>query len=267
MDRKEIGKLVMTKELVIKWTVLMIPTLIVLLIIMGSLFIILTGRNGFGIVYNSSDSYLEKILLFSVLGISTVIFHELIHGIFMSKYGGKPRYGISIAHWILPVAYATTDSTFRRNQYITIALAPLLLISFVCIVFIATFPDYAEWMIIPLTFNSMGAVGDLWMISLLLRMPEHVLVQDNIAELTFYGKPSDHQMNISSHGLILNFAKGFTAGFVIIILFILVYSLYQSEKTGEGLSLSFHFSPLFPVSILMGLVYSIIESAHKPKKE
>ncbi len=161
MEFKEIGKLIISKELAIKWTVLMIPTLIVLVILMGSLFIIFTGRDEFGAIHNVSDSYVENILQFSILGISTVIFHELIHGAFMSKYGGKPRYGMSIIHWILPVAYATTDATFRRNQYITIALAPLLVISFVCIVFMAAFPDYAHWMIIPLAFNSMGAVGDL----------------------------------------------------------------------------------------------------------
>jgi len=32
----------------------------------------------------------------------------------MSIYGGKPRYGAGIAHYILPYLYATTKTVFLR---------------------------------------------------------------------------------------------------------------------------------------------------------
>ncbi len=255
-DYKEIGKLVMTKELAIKWTALMIPTLIVFISLTGLLFSVFTGKNEFGVMYNASHNYVQNILQFSFLAVSTIIFHELIHGAFMSKYGGKPRYGMGIAHWIVPFAYATTDATFRRNQYITIAISPLFVITFAGIAFMAALPDFSQWIAIPLAFNSAGAVGDLWMTFLLLRMPEHVLVKDNITGITFYGKLSDDQLDISSGGLILNFVKGFAVGFTI---FILLNSIYQSEITGFfGLSLSFP-PLLLPVSVVAGLIYTVIK--------
>ncbi|VVB96509.1 Putative zincin peptidase [uncultured archaeon] len=263
-DYKEIGKLVMTKELAIKWTALMIPTLIVFISLTGLLFAVFTGKNEFGVTYNASHNYVQNILQLSFLAISTIIFHEFIHGAFMSKYGGKPRYGMGIAHWIVPFAYATTDATFRRNQYIAIAISPLFVITFAGIFFIAASPDFNHWMVIPLAFNSAGAVGDLWMTFLLLRMPEHVLVKDNITGLTFYGKPSDEQPDISSGGLILDFVKGFTIGLTISIL---LNSIYQSEITGFfGLSLSFP-PLLLPVSVAAGLIYAVIKYIKKQKKE
>ncbi len=182
---KEIGKLVMTKELAIKWTVLMIPMLVVFLFLIGLLIAVFTGKNVFEVTYNASHNYIQNILQFLFLAISTIIFHELIHGAFMSKYGGKPHYGVGIAHWIVPFAYATTDATFRRNQYIAIALSPLFVITFAGITLMTSFPDSSQWMAIPLAFNSAGAVGDLWMAFLLLRMPEYVLVKDNITGLVY----------------------------------------------------------------------------------
>ncbi|MCK5108851.1 MAG: DUF3267 domain-containing protein, partial [Methanosarcinales archaeon] len=48
----------------------------------------------------------------------TMVFHEFIHGVAISMYGGKSRYGAGVAHYILPYIYTTTETIFRRNQFI-----------------------------------------------------------------------------------------------------------------------------------------------------
>ncbi len=57
--------------------------------------------------------------------ILVLVLHEWIHGRWIAHYGHKPRYGIK---WY--AFYATADGAFfRRNDYVRIALAPLVVIT------------------------------------------------------------------------------------------------------------------------------------------
>jgi hypothetical protein len=137
-----------------------------------------------------------------------MVLHELIHGAFISKYGGKPSYGTGIA-FILPYFYATTKTIFPRNQYIVVAIAPLVVISLVGIGIIAAFPSIAHWIFIPFVVNASGAVADLWVTRNVLRYPKHVLVEDRKSGVTIYGKETDKPMNISTTGFGSRFYKVF----------------------------------------------------------
>lgn len=104
--------------------------------------------------------------------------HELTHGLVMQMYGAKPKYGIL---WRGMMLYATSPGyAYPRNNYIVIALAPF--------VFISTFVIVGMWLLpgtlwVPLfaicgVFNASGAIGDMWMTSIVLRYPATAYVMD-----------------------------------------------------------------------------------------
>lgn len=167
-----------------------------------SLYTLFTGNID---ISNTSGTILISVALF----IGTFVLHELIHGAFMSKYGGKPSYGAGIAYFILPYFYATSKTVFPRNQYIVIAIAPLVVISLVVIGIMAAFPSIAHWMFIPFIMNASGAVGDMWVTRNVLRYPKHVILEDRKTGLIIYGKETDKPMNISTTGFVSRFSKVF----------------------------------------------------------
>jgi putative zincin peptidase len=239
-----------------------------------SLYTLFTGNIGF--------NYTRGTILISVaLFIGTLVLHELIHGVFMSKYGGKPNYGAGIAHYILPYFYATTKTIFTRNQFIVIAIAPLVVISLVVIGIMAAFPSIAHWMIIPFVINGSGAVGDLWVTRNILRCPKHVLVEDRKTGLIIYGTETDKPMNISTTGFGSGFCKVFmlsivATGFLMsispIILAILgvesftigstnsIFTIFEYQSLGEGFVINFFPISLLAISVIAGLVYAIIKT-------
>ena len=270
--RKEIGKLEMTKEVVYTLNGMGLLALFAFGFFFTSLYTLFTGNIDFN--YTSGS-----ILISVALIIGTFVLHELIHGAFMSKYGGKPSYGAGIAHYILPYFYATTKTIFTRNQFIVIAIAPLVVISLVAIGIMAAFPSIAHWMIIPFVLNGSGAVGDMWVIRNILRCPKHVLLEDQKSGLIIYGKETDKPMNISTTGFGLGFSKVFmlcivATGFLMIIApmaldilgvesFVIgptnsFFTIYEYHSTGEGFEFEFFPMPVLAISVILGLIYAII---------
>ena len=275
---KELGKLEMSKEVV--FTLLGMGTLALFAFgfFFTALYTLFTGKVGFNF---TSGTILISVALF----IGTLVLHELIHGVFMSKYGGKPRYGAGIAHFILPYFYATTKTVFPRNQFIVISIAPLVAISLVVIGIMAVFPSIAHWMFIPFVMNASGAVGDLWVTRNVLRYPKHVLLEDRKTGLIIYGKETDKTMDISTTGfgsrfskafILCFFAVGFLMGIAPIPLDILgvesltigptnsFFTIFEYHSIGEGFG--FHLYPLsiLAISVIVGLVFAIIKTG-KPK--
>ena len=108
----------------------------------------------------------------------TVVLHELIHGITMRRYGAKPKYGVL---WSGLMFYATAAGfAFRRNDYLKVALAPLLVLSLIVLVVLAMpiSANLATLLIICGSFNAAGAIGDLWITRIVLRYPAHAYVID-----------------------------------------------------------------------------------------
>lgn len=107
-----------------------------------------------------------------------IVLHELVHGITMRCFGAKPQYGVI---WRGLMFYATAAGfAFRRNDYIKVALAPLVVLSLLVLGILTTpvLPYLVTLLIICGAFNAAGAVGDLWIVHIVLRYPDHAYVID-----------------------------------------------------------------------------------------
>jgi hypothetical protein len=278
-NNKEIGKLEMTKEVVV--TLLGMGTLALFAFgfFFTSLYTLFTGNVGFNF---TSGTILISVVLF----FGTIVLHELIHGAFISKYGGKPSFGAGIAHFILPYFYATTKTIFPRNQFIVIAIAPLVVISLVGIGIMAAFPSIAHWMFLPFVVNASGAVGDLWVIRHVLRYLEHVMLEDRKNGVIIYGKDTDKAMNISTTGfgsgffkvfILCFFAVGFLMGIAPIALDILgvesftigptnsPFTIFEFHSSDKGFGFNVFPTSLLAISVIVGLAYAIIKPPKNQK--
>jgi len=104
--------------------------------------------------------------------------HELAHGVAMRRYGGNPQYGFL---WKGLMFYATCpDYPFQRNDYLKIALAPIVSISFIvaCCFVLFSGSDWLLYMVAIGTMNVTGSTGDLWIGVVVLRYSSHALVID-----------------------------------------------------------------------------------------
>jgi hypothetical protein len=107
-----------------------------------------------------------------------IVLHELVHGLTMRRYGARPKYGVL---WSGLMFYATAAGfAFRRNNYLTVALAPLIVLSLLIMIILAaplsTGP--ATLLIICGAFNAAGAIGDLWIVRIVMRYPKQAFVID-----------------------------------------------------------------------------------------
>jgi hypothetical protein len=87
------------------------------------------------------------------------------------------RYGLKLNVGVL---YATADQAlFRRNEYIVVALAPLIGITLLSMILMLIAPGWlAYYLAIGVALNAGGAVADVWSAVLLLRFPTRALVRD-----------------------------------------------------------------------------------------
>jgi hypothetical protein len=117
--------------------------------------------------------------LILIIGIiAVVVLHELAHGIAMQAYGARAKYGFI---WKGLMFYATSPGhAFQRNQYIVIILAPLLSLSILaCLGILALAGTPMVWMLaVWATINGSAAIGDLWIMTIVLRYPSYAYVID-----------------------------------------------------------------------------------------
>lgn len=136
-----------------------------------------------------------NVLAIAVLATVFAIPHEWLHGLAIRYYGGEPRYGVGVAHFILPYAYATTDHEFSRNQFVVVLLTPLVVMTAVGVPLMLAFEW--GWLVIPLAANAAGAVADLWMTMTLLSYPAHVRLEDHADGVRIVGRESDRPRSLS----------------------------------------------------------------------
>jgi hypothetical protein len=279
---KELGKLELSKEVVVTLIGMGTLALFAFGFFFNALYAQFTGKVAFTF---TSDAILISVALF----IGTAVLHELIHGLFVSIYGGKPHYGAGIAYFILPYFYTTTKTIFLRNQFIVIAIAPLVVISLVGIGLMAAFPSIAHWIFIPFVINGSGAVGDMWLTRNVLRYPKHVLLEDRKNGLIIYGKETDNPVTISTTGLSSRFFKVFTLCFFTVCFLLMsiapilldllrvesftigpansFFTIYEYHSIGEGFEINFFPMSLVAISVIAGLVYGIIKTPKNEKME
>lgn len=110
--------------------------------------------------------------------LAMIALHEGVHGFTMRLFGARPQYGVL---WNQFMFYATAPGYgFRRNSYITVALAPLLAISVLAILGIVLLQGTA-WVVFFMLLailNGIGSAGDLWLTAIALRYPKTVYIVD-----------------------------------------------------------------------------------------
>jgi hypothetical protein len=129
----------------------------------------LPARVSFGVV---------EILVTILSILLTIVLHELAHGIAMQSSGAQPRYGVL---WKQAMVYATAPGyAFPRNGYIRIALAPFVILSvlFILGMWLLSGTFWVAVFAIGGVINASGAVGDLWITTIVLRYPAWAYVVD-----------------------------------------------------------------------------------------
>jgi hypothetical protein len=147
-----------------------------------------------------------NILIFVVLGTAILVPHEWLHGLAIRYYGGEPRYGVGVAHFVLPYAYATTDHEFTRNQFIVVLLTPLVVVTLVGVPLMLLLEW--GWLAIPLTLNAAGAVADIWMTLVVVSYPTHIRIVDHESGVRIFGRGSDRPRSLSITSLVWDALSG-----------------------------------------------------------
>jgi hypothetical protein len=131
-------------------------------------------------------TYLLIVLIGVLLVVAlTTILHELVHGIFFKLFTKeRPRYGFKGLY-----AYAAAPEWYLpRYQFIVVSLAPLVLLTLGGVALMQFIPQpWVLLVVIGLTMNAAGAVGDIFAASWTLLRPGEALVRDAGIALTVYG--------------------------------------------------------------------------------
>jgi len=143
----------------IAWNVL---GAVILIVVTSALFAIIDDD---GVVEIGLVEIVGGMLAFALLTVA----HELIHGVFMRLFGGRPEYGLMMIGKAMPAAYCTSPGTaFTRREYLVISLAPLVLITALGMVALASVAGWVS-LAIGIGAHAGGAIGDLWATALVLR--------------------------------------------------------------------------------------------------
>jgi hypothetical protein len=125
--------------------------------------------------YLSGTFLVTIIILISVI-VGMIFLHEAIHGLFFWLFtGGRPKFGFRGFY-----AYAAAPDWFiPKPAYLIISLAPLVVISVVGFGLMLILPP--AWVLpilLLVTMNASGAVGDLYAFFWLLLKPKGLYIQD-----------------------------------------------------------------------------------------
>ena len=171
-------------------------------------------------------------LTFVVLIAVVVVLHELCHGLAIRAFGGEPRYGFGVAYFLVPYAFATTETHLTRNQFILVALAPLVVLTGVGVPVMILFE--LPWLAMPLALNAAGAVGDLWMSLIVLSYPAEVTVLDNETGIEIYGPPETERWESAPATVVWDVLVGFTGGVIITAILVGVLLPFVLSALGAG---------------------------------
>ncbi|MBC8100668.1 MAG: DUF3267 domain-containing protein [Armatimonadetes bacterium] len=120
---------------------------------------------------------LPEVLVLLVIAVLTIFVHELLHGVVYQVLGYKVSYGFAAQ---LGAAYAAVFNQLQqRNHNLIAAVMPLLVITAVGVPLLAVpNPFIAMCAFVVLLVNTSGAVGDMYIIFHLFRLPPRTLMMD-----------------------------------------------------------------------------------------
>ncbi|MCU0723403.1 MAG: DUF3267 domain-containing protein [Planctomycetes bacterium] len=112
------------------------------------------------------------LLAFAAAVVLTTLAHEGVHSAAGLLLGHRPVFGFHP-----PFVYTTFRERVTRGRFLAVALAPLLALDAAALALLAAgiWPLFAD---LALAVNTIGSIGDLWMVRVLLRAPRGSWVQD-----------------------------------------------------------------------------------------
>jgi len=129
---------------------------------------------GFLNIFLAVDFTVRPALVASLLAsiIIVVSLHEGIHGGVAVLFGHKPLFGLKP-----PLVYITFTGKIPRNHFILVALAPLVVLDafFVVLYVYSPFKLFSDFCLI---INTIGALGDVWIVVKLLSVEKGAMIQD-----------------------------------------------------------------------------------------
>ncbi|MDD3789256.1 MAG: DUF3267 domain-containing protein [Petrimonas sp.] len=137
------------------------------------------------------NRYVDIPLFWGLLSFALLLYlllHEAVHGLFIYlRSKQKPRFGIK-----LPYAYAASDAYFDKRSYMIIALAPVVIFGITLLILNILLPKEWFWFVYMIQMmNISGSMGDVYIASLVNKMPDDVLAHDTGTAMTFYSKKDE----------------------------------------------------------------------------
>lgn len=277
----------LSRALLLQWTVV---SLVGFVVALGILLVGYYGATGDASVLTFSFGpdagwWNLGLTLLALLAATVLVIvpHEWCHGLAIRAFGGRPRYGVGVAAFVVPYAFATTDTRFTRNQFLVIVLAPLVVLTTIGVPAMLLFEW--PWLAIPLAVNAGGAVGDCWMALLLLSYPPSVSVVDDVTGLTVFGPPGLERWATAPATVVWDLLVG-TAGAVVAVAVVvgvlapvalvtlgvasvtigipdtpfLLVRFEQSSDAGVEFSMG---SGVFVIGALLGMAYALVRARRR----
>ena len=281
-----LADLELTRGLTIQMTALSTLGLVIAATALSGLYQVVTGHPASFQFAPGVDWWTNALDVLVILFLATVFVvpHEWLHGLAIRYYGGEPKYGVGIAHFILPYAYATTDHEFTRNQFIVVLMTPLVVMTAVGIPVMLAFEW--GWLIVPLAANAAGAIADLWMTMTLLVFPTDVRLEDHPNGVRIVGRESDRRGALSVTAVVWDALGGAAVAAVGVFLVLAVGGPLALDVLGvdsltigtpDTLSFLFSFSStpteismsvgpaVLGIGAVVGLLYAFVRSYRRAR--
>ena len=161
-----------------------VAVLSLLLFVISAIFFIVLNIVAYAVRTHTTSGSIGAVAILLGLFINIVIYvlvmflHEGIHALAFAFWGGRPYFGAKLP---LALFCGAKNQIFRRNHYLVVGLAPLVIITVAGIIFTLLSPVLAVYTLLGTIGNFSGAAGDLWVALRLLRQPKDVLVEDTDA--------------------------------------------------------------------------------------
>ena len=134
---------------------------------------------------SSVAAYFARFIVMIAGMLVYIVLHEAVHGVVMYHYCRvKPTFGFTGLY-----AYAGSTACYNRRSYIVIAMAPVVVWGVVLAVLMPLVPRTWFWVVYMIQIgNVSGAAGALYFTSLMMKMPEDILVRDAGVSMEVFGK-------------------------------------------------------------------------------
>lgn len=146
---------------------------------------------------SNSGSFFNFLLFLFLVVVVMIILHEGIHGLFFWLFtGDRPKFGFKGSY-----AYAAAPSWYLpKNAYLMIALSPLVILSGLGLAALMIVPTaWIPAIILFITLNASGAVGDIYVTGWLLKHSEDLLIQDFGDRMHVYTQGGFNEDPLSKH--------------------------------------------------------------------